>query len=90
MLTKNYRLVYAFGAWMFAVLALLTLFQSLDAEYFFVLCLIGFLIIVELSGPFTVRPEWRKRVNLAIVIGVLVFSLIVINKVLDILGMKIF
>ena len=90
MLTKNYRLVYAFGTWMFAVLVLLTLFQSLDPEYFFVLCLIGFLIIVELSGPFTIRPEWRKRVNLAIAVGVLIFGLIVLNKILDILGMKLF
>ncbi len=90
MLTKNYQLIYIFGAWMFVVLALLTLFQSLSPEYFFVLGLIGFLIIVELSGPFTVRPEWRKRVNIVIVIGVLIFGLVVANKVLDILGIKLF
>lgn len=84
--TKSQKLVYAFGAWMFTVLALLVLFQSLSAEYFFVLCLIGFLIIVELSGPFTVRPAWRRRVNVVIIVGVLVFGLIVVNKVLDILG----
>jgi hypothetical protein len=90
MLTKSRKLVYVFGAWMFVVLALLVLFQSLSLEYFFVLCLIGFLIIVELSGPFTVRPEWRKRVNMAIVVGVLVFGLIVAKKVLDILGIALF
>ncbi len=90
MLTKNYRLVYTFGAWMFAVLALLILFQSLSPEYFFVLCLIGFLIIVELSGPFTVRPKWRRRVNIVIIVGVLIFALVVAGKVLDILGMKLF
>lgn len=90
MMTKNYQLIYVFGAWMFIVLALLTLFQSLSPEYFFVLCLIGFLIIVELSGPFTVRPEWRRRVNIVIIVGVLLFGLIVAEKVLDILGMKLF
>jgi len=90
MLTKSQKLSYIFGAWVFAVLALLTLFQSLDPEYFFVLCLIGFLIIVELSGPFTVRPEWRKRVNVAIVVGVFIFGLIVANKVLNILGIRLF
>ena len=90
MLTKNYQLIYTFGAWMFLVLALLTLFQSLSPEYFFVLCLIGFLIIVELSGPFTVRPAWRGRVNVVIIIGVLIFALIVAEKVLGILGMKLF
>jgi len=90
MLTKSQKLSYIFGAWVFVVLALLTLFQSLDPEYFFVLCLIGFLIIVELSGPFTVRPEWRKRVNVAIVVGVFIFGLIVANKVLNILGIRLF
>ncbi|HEY3422991.1 MAG TPA: hypothetical protein VGK13_07495 [Methanocellaceae archaeon] len=90
MLTKNYQLIYVFGAWMFVVLALLALFRSLSPEYFFVLCLIGFLIIVELSGPFTVRPAWRKRVNIVIIVGVLIFGLVVAKKVLDILGIKLF
>ncbi len=78
--------MYFFGGWMLAVLALLALFRSLSYEYFFVLCLIGFLVIVELSGPFTVRPAWRSRVNIAIALGVFIFSIIVINKVLAILG----
>ncbi len=86
MLTRSQRLVYLFGGWMFVVLALLALFNSVSFEYFFVLCLIGFLVIVELSGPFTVRPAWRSRVNIAIVLGVLAFSLIVLEKVLAILG----
>lgn len=86
MLTKSQKLVCTFGAWVFLVLAALVLFGSLDYEYFFVLCLIGFLIIVELSGPFTTKPAWRSRVNIVIAIGVLVFGLIVVNKVLDILG----
>lgn len=88
MMRKNHQLTYVFGAWMFVVLALLTLFQSLSLEYFFVLGLIGFLIIVELSGPFTVRPAWRKRVNIVIVLGVILFSLVVVKKVLDILGVR--
>jgi len=86
MLTKNQKLVYTFGAWMFVVLALLVLLSSLSPEYFFVLSLIGFLIIVELSGPFTVKPRWRSRVNVAIAFGVVVFALIVLGKVADILG----
>jgi hypothetical protein len=85
MMTKSQKLVVTFGGWIFTVLAILTIFQSLNYEYFFVLCLIGFLIIVELSGPFTTKPRWRSRVNIAILIGVIIFSIIVINKVLEIL-----
>ncbi|BAI60948.1 conserved hypothetical protein [Methanocella paludicola SANAE] len=86
MLTRSQRLVYIFGGWIFVVLALLALFDSISYEYFFVLCLIGFLVIVELSGPFTVRPAWRSRVNIVIILGVIVFSFIVVEKVLAILG----
>ena len=86
MLIKSQKMVYIFGGWILGVLTLLAMFNSISYEYFFVLCLIGFLIIVELSGPFTVRPAWRSRVNIVIAIGVIIFSLIVIKKVLDILN----
>lgn len=89
MLTKSQKLVYIFGGWVMAMLTLLALFNSISYEYFFVLCLIGFLIIVELSGPFTVRPAWRYRVNVVIMIGVIIFFLIVIKKVLDVLNISI-
>jgi hypothetical protein len=89
MLTKGQKIVYTFGGWVLLVLALLLLFNSLSYEYFFVLCLIGFLIIVELSGPYTVRPKWRLWVNIFILIGTLIFAIIVGQKVLDIVGITI-
>ena len=89
LLTKSQRIVVIFGAWAFFALALLAVFGSLTFEYFFVLCLIGFLVIVELSGPFAARPRWRSRVNAVILLGVVVFALIVAGKVLAILGIPI-
>lgn len=89
MLTKSQRLVYVFGGWVLVVLSLLALFNSINYEYFFVLCLIGFLVIVELSGPFTVKPAWRSRVNIVIILGVLLFTLIIVEKVLAILKISI-
>ena len=89
MLTKSQKLVYIFGGWILVVLALLALFNSINYEYFFVLCLIGFLVIVELSGPFTVRPAWRSRVNIAIILGVILFTVIIVEKVLAILNISI-
>jgi hypothetical protein len=90
MLTKSHSLVYVFGSWMLVVLAVLALLDSLSIEYFFVLSLLGFLIIVELSGPFTVRPAWRYRVNIIIAFGIVVFAFIVMTKVLNILGITLF
>lgn len=89
MLTKSQRLVYVFGGWVLVVLSLLALFNSINYEYFFVLCLIGFLVIVELSGPFTVKPAWRSRINIVIILGVLLFTLIIVEKVLAILNISI-
>jgi hypothetical protein len=84
--TKSQRIVVIFGAWTFLALAVLAVFGSLSYEYFFVLCLIGFLVIVELSGPFASRPRWRSRVNVVILVGVILFAMIVVKKVLDILN----
>jgi len=75
-----------FSAWVLVVLTVLVLLQSLNYEYFFVLCLIGFLILVELSGPFMTKPVWRKRINIVIAISVVVFAFIVYTKVMEILG----
>ncbi len=87
-MTKGQKIVFIFSGWVFLVLALLLLFASLSLEYFFVLCLIGFLIIIELSGPYTVRPGWRRRVNIFILAGTIIFAIIVALKVLTILGIE--
>lgn len=86
MLTKSQRLIVSFGGWIIVVLALLVMLQSLSYDSFFALCLIGFLIIVELSGPFITKPKWRARVNLIIAAGVIVFVFIVLTKVLEIMA----
>ena len=85
MFTKSQRLLVIFSAWILLVITLLVLFQSLSFEYFFVLCLIGFLVLVELSGPFITKPLWRSRVNLIIAIGVIIFGFIVYTKVMEII-----
>jgi hypothetical protein len=90
MLTKSQRLVYIFGAWALIALVLLTLLRSLNYEYFFILCLIGFIIIALLTGPFSVRPKWRSRVNLVIIMGALAFCAIIVKEALDIIGLRIF
>lgn len=92
LLTKSQGIVVIFGVWVFLALAVLVVFTGMNGpdivEYFFVLCLIGFLVIAELSGPFASRPRWRSRVNVVIFIGVIVFCLIVAKIVLAIPGIR--
>ncbi len=87
-MTKAQRIVMTFGGLASLVLAVLMLFDFLGFEIYFMLCLLGFMAIVNLSGPFISRPRWRSRANLLILAGVFLFGLIVVNKVLDILGIR--
>jgi hypothetical protein len=86
MLTKSQRLVFIFGAWVILTLAGLSLLGSLDVIYFFILCLIGFLIIFDLSGPYTVKPLWKLRVRNITVLGILVFIIIAATKLVEVVG----
>jgi hypothetical protein len=70
---------------MLGVIFLLALLGSLTIELFFVVSLIGLLIVVELTAPFRITPQWRKRLWIIIGLGLLGFGVIVIRRILDIL-----
>ncbi|MGE5465281.1 MAG: hypothetical protein ACM3PB_00100 [Betaproteobacteria bacterium] len=89
LLTKYQKLIFASGGWVFATLAILAILDNISFESFFVICLIGFILITVLSGPDTARPRWRSRVNVVMLAGFVVFLIIIINKVLNILGIEI-
>jgi hypothetical protein len=63
----------------------LVLLDSLSYELYFVTSLIGLLIIVELTAPIAVTPRWRARLKWIIVLGMGIFSYIVIQRILAIL-----
>jgi hypothetical protein len=72
-------------AWQLAAVLGLVLLGALSYELFFVLSLIGFLVVIELTAPLNVRPMWRRRLKWLIAAGLLVFAYIVIRRVLAIL-----
>lgn len=71
---------------MFIVLFFLIIGNNLDIEIFFVLNLIGFLVLVELTSPFNFKPEWKQRLKWVVLIGAIGFLIIVAKKVMNILG----
>lgn len=83
---KSQLLVFLFGGWIVLVLAGLALLGSLEIVNFFILCLIGFLIIFDLSGPYTVRPKWKARVKNLTVLGILIFAAIAAVTLIKIIG----
>lgn len=72
-------------SWMTGAILVLSLVGALSLELFFVLSLIGFLIVVELTSPFAVTPAWRRRLKWLIGGGLLIFGYIVVRRILAIL-----
>ncbi|WP_277552287.1 hypothetical protein [Halobaculum limi] len=82
---RRARFVRAQMAWMLGAALVLALLDSLEYELFFVVSLIGFLVVTELTAPFAVTPAWRKRLKWLIAIGLAVFGYVVIRRILEIL-----
>ncbi|AFC99304.1 hypothetical protein Mtc_0539 [Methanocella conradii HZ254] len=86
MLIKSQKVVVAFSAWAILTLTLLTLFNSLNYEYLFVLDLLGLLVITQLLSPYTMKPKWRPRLDIFLMAGVAIFALLVSNKALQMIS----
>ncbi|MFH5801238.1 hypothetical protein [Haladaptatus sp. CMAA 1911] len=87
---RRQRFIHAQLAWMLVSLIVLAVLGSLSLELFFVLCLIGLLVIIELTAPFNVTPRWRRRLKWFIALGLLVFGVIVVRRILSILPPGVF
>lgn len=87
---RRQRFIHAQLGWMLATALALALLESLSYELFFVVSLIGFLVITELTAPFEVTPEWRSRLKWLIGLGLVVFGYIVVRRILEILPEGVF
>lgn len=77
-------------AWMVATVFLLVLLDSFSYELFFVVSLIGLLVVTELTMPFRVTPVWQRRLRWVILLGLVGFGYIVIRRILEILPPGVF
>jgi hypothetical protein len=82
---RRQRFIHGQAAWMLATVVALALLGSLSLDLFFVVSLIGFLVMVELTAPFNVTPRWRSRLKWIILLGLVGFGYIVIQRILEIL-----
>ena len=83
--SRRIRFVSGTVAWMLLSIIILALLNSLSIDLFFILSLIGFLIVVELSAPFSVQPKWRRRLWVVIAIGILIFMYIAGKRIFEII-----
>lgn len=82
---RRLRFIHGQLAWMLATIVVLVALGSLTSELFFVVSLIGFLVIVELTAPIAVTPAWRRRLPWLIGIGLVIFGAIVTRRILSLL-----
>lgn len=83
---KKHLAIAVLGIWLVLVLFFMILARNLNLEIFFVLWLIGLLVIVELISPAYVRPSYLRYLRYLIAAGVIVFGAVVAQKVLEILA----
>lgn len=79
------RFVHGVVAWMLGSLLVMVTVGSLSLELFFVISLIGFLVVYELTAPATVTPRWRVRLTGIIILGLVGFAILVVRRLLEIL-----
>jgi len=83
---KKYSAAAALSAWLVIVAVFMILNRTLDLEVFFVLSLIGLLVIaVLIDGAFS-RPRYMRYLGYFIAAGVALFAYIVVQKILEILA----
>lgn len=87
---RRQRFINGTLAWMVGTVLLLTLFDALSLELFFVVSLVGFLVVTELTAPFAVTPGWRRRLKWLIALGFAVFCYVVVRHTLTILPKGVF
>lgn len=72
--------------WMSIVAIVMILARTINIEIFFVLWLIGALIITEFISLSHLRPKWRVYQIILLTTGVGIFGIIILMKVIQILS----
>ena len=83
---KQHIAIIAFAVWLTLLSLFMLLAQSFNFEIFFVLSLIGFLIIVELIASKYIQPGYMQYIRYILAASIVIFGVIVVQKVLEILG----
>jgi hypothetical protein len=77
--------IIAIAVWLTLISIFMLLSKSVNLEIFFVLSLIGFLIIAELISPKYIRPGYLRYIQDILTAGIAIFVLIALKKVMELL-----
>jgi dolichyl-phosphate-mannose--protein O-mannosyl transferase len=83
---KKYYALAALVAWLIIVAFFMIMNRTLDLEVYFVLALIGILVVAVLIDSAFSRPRYMRYIGYLIAVGVAIFAYIVAEKILEILA----
>jgi len=83
---KKQLAIIAISCWLFMISICMLAAQQYDLEIFFILWLIGILIIVILIDSPYFQTAYIKKMKCLIIIGFIIFGYIVVKKILVIIN----
>jgi hypothetical protein len=86
LMRKEQIAIIVLAVWLTIISVFMVFAGNVNFEIFFVLSLIGLLVIVELVGPKYVRPRFLWYIWYLVGAGIAIFSAIVVWKVVEILA----
>jgi len=82
---RRQRFVLGQAAWMLGTVVVLAALSALSLDLFFVVSLVGFLVLVEVTAPFNLTPQWRRRLMWIVLVGLIGFAYVVVRRILELL-----
>lgn len=70
---------------MLAIALSLVLLGSFRYDLFFLLSLVSFMVMTELTASYAVTPRWRTRLTKVVAVGLLGFGLIALRHAIAVL-----
>jgi hypothetical protein len=71
--------------WLLLVIFFMILARNVNLEIFFVLFLIGLLVVVELIGPSFIHPPYLRYLKFLVAVSIMIFTVIIAQKLMEIL-----
>ena len=83
MMTRQQHVVYVQTMWMLVVVVVLSEMHLLSPSTFFIISLIGFFTLVEVTTPVAIQPQWRTRLRIVALLALCLFVYLVITATLE-------
>lgn len=82
---RRMRVVHGQVAWMVGTILVLAVLGSFSYELFFLLSVLGLLVVTGLTLPATVTPRWRRRLQWIVRFALVGVAIVVIRRIIEIL-----